>query len=240
MKTTPIAHRGLHSNTLPENSLGALRAAIEAGFPVETDVRITKDGVLVIFHDETLLRMTGDKRRVRDCTLCELRALRLMGSGEKIPLLSEYLETLSGRTPLLLEIKNEPHFNKTEFAGRISAAFSGYCGKYAVQSFNPFYLAEYRKLRPEIPCGVLACANSTKQDFGGSLFWRIKAHAVKHMSFNKKVKPDFISYCVSDYPQKETERFEGLKLAWTVRNSEDEAYARKYADNIIFENYLPL
>lgn len=239
LKNIPVAHRGLHDENKPENSLSAFEAAIHAGYSIETDVRLSMDGELMIFHDDTLLRMTGVNKRVNELTANELNELRLGNTEERIPLFAEFLEFLGGRTPLLLEIKNEPRADKKEFIGKIAASLDGYSGKYAVQSFNPFYVKEFKRLCPEIPCGVLATADSGKQDFDGSVFWRIKARAVKNMSFNKSVKPDFISYHFPDYPQKSTERFHGLKLGWTVRSPEDETQARKYCDNIIFEHYLP-
>lgn len=239
LKSIPIAHRGLHDEGKPENSIPAFQAAIDTGYTIETDVRLSKDGELMIFHDDTLTRMTGVNKNVNELTASELKTLRLGGTEERIPLLAEFLELLGGQTPLLLEIKNEPKANKNQFIGKIAASLEGYRGQYAVQSFNPFYVKEYKRLCPDIPCGVLATAQSTKEDFNNSVIWRIKARAVKNMSFNKSVKPDFISYHFPDYPQKSTERFHGLKLGWTVRSREDEAEARKYADNIIFENYLP-
>ncbi len=236
---TPVAHRGLHDESKPENSVAAFHAAIQHGYAIETDVRLSSDGKLVVFHDDSLFRMTGVSARVEDLSASDLSMLRLAGSRENIPLFSEFLEELNGKVPLLLEIKNVPSADTKEFIAKISEALKGYGGEYAVQSFVPFYVKEYKRLRPEIPCGILGTAVSEKEDFGGSLLWRIKAHVIKNMSFNKKIKPDFISYRFSDYPQKATERFEGVKLAWTVRSPSEEKTARKYADNIIFENYLP-
>lgn len=64
----PIAHRGLHGIDVPENSLLAFQKAIDAGFPIEIDVRPIDDGTVVVFHDEKLTRMT-DPRRLRSATL---------------------------------------------------------------------------------------------------------------------------------------------------------------------------
>lgn len=238
LKNLPVAHRGLHTEEVPENSLAAFERAIDAGYAIETDVRLSKDGKLVVFHDDTLARMTGVDRRVEELTAVELKQLPLAGTSKRIPLFGEFLELLAGRVPLLLEIKNMK-VNKKFFIQKIAFELEWYPGEFAVQSFNPFYVKAFKKLRPDVPCGVLATAESTKADFGNSPFWKIKARAVKNMSFNRTVKPDFISYRFSDYPQKATEKFDGLKLGWTVRSMEEEAQARKYCDNIIFENYLP-
>lgn len=235
---TPIAHRGLHDGEIPENSIRAFEAAAKAGYPIETDVRLSKDGVLYVFHDDDLRRMTGTDRKFIDCTSEELSAFRLNGT-DPIPLFSEFLKTVAGRVPLLIEIKNVPEADAKKFIGQISDELEGYRGVYAVQSFQPLYVSAFKRLRHEIPCGLLAMANSCKKDFGNSPFWRLKAYVVKHMSLNFRIKPDFISYHFADYPTPETDKFHGPKLGWTVRSEQDEAYARKYADNIIFEGYLP-
>lgn len=237
LEQIPIAHRGLHGKD-PENSMRAFEAAIGHGYAIETDVRLSKDGQLVLFHDDGLARMTGVKRAVSDCTVSELKELRLDGK-EKIPLFSEFLEELAGRAPLLLEIKNVPQAPTDEFIGKVAKALQGYAGEYAVQSFQPFYVKAFKKARPDILCGVLGTADSSKSDFGGSPFWRFKARVLANMSFNRLVKPDFISYRLEDLPRKQTEAFRGIRLAWVARSEQDEERARKYADNIIFENYLP-
>lgn len=237
MKTLPVAHRGLHDGTAPENSLSAFRAAIQLGYAVETDVRLSKDGELIIYHDDVLSRLTQSSRKVVDCTKDELKKLLLEGK-EPIPTLQEFLECIDGAVPILLEIKNVPEWNTRDFIAKVAAAFDGYEGEYAVQSFVPAYVKEYKKLRPAVPCGILATAGSSKADYGNSPFWRIKAYAVKHMSFNRSIKPDFISYSFMHYPNPATEKFKGIKLGWTVRSPEEEEYTRKYADNIIFEGYL--
>lgn len=235
----PIAHRGLHDENIPENSFSAFQAAIACGFPIEMDVRISKDGKLVVFHDDGLGRMTNANLLVKDCSFEDLSVLRLAGSQERIPLFSDFLNEIDGKVPLLIELKNLPNVNTKDFIKLFADEMKDYKGEYAVQSFQPFYIKAFKELRPDIPAGILATAQSSKADFAGSPIWRIKARAVRNMSFNKSVKPDFISYNFGDYPNKATEKFTGAKLAWTIRSPEDEEYARRYADNIIFENYLP-
>lgn len=235
---TPIAHRGLHDREKPENSLPAFKEAINCGFPIETDVRFTKDRELVVFHDDTLLRMTGDGRAVLDCTLEEIRGLLLEGK-ERIPTLEEFLRFVAGRTPLLIEIKSMDGVKAEEIASALAHALENYAGDYAIQSFQPLYVKAYKALCPHILCGVLATAQAGKEAFGGGPLWRVKAYIVKNLALNFTVKPDFISYCFADLPRKCVEKFKGFKLGWTVRSHEEEAQARKYVDNIIFEGYLP-
>lgn len=236
LTSLPVAHRGLHDGDVPENTMPAFLAAARKGYAIETDVRLSKDGKPFLFHDDHLSRLTGHSGAFFDYTAQELSAIRVAGK-EPIPTLETFLKELNGACPILLEIKNVPQWNTKEFIKKVSDAFESYRGEYAVQSFNPAYVKAYKKLRPAIACGLLATALSSKADFGGSPLWRFKAYAVKHMCFNRTAKPDFISYRFADYPNRATDKFKGVKLGWTVRSVQDEEYARKYCDNIIFEGY---
>ena len=103
---TPIAHRGLHDETCPENSLRAIEKAVEQGFPVEIDVQVTSDGRAVVFHDWSLLRLTGLDARVRLTTASKIATLCLAGSVERIPLLEDVLDAIGGHQAVIIEIKN--------------------------------------------------------------------------------------------------------------------------------------
>lgn len=232
----PIAHRGLHGKDCSENSLAAFEGAARAGYAIETDVRFTKDGQIAVFHDDDLKRMTGDCRAVSDCTMEELRALRLP-CGERIPTLAELLGAADG-APLLIEIKNMKGVSGEKIARALADGMKGYAGEYAVQSFQPFYVKAYQKLCPKVPCGLLAKAHYGREDFSGA-FKGVQRRLLESLRIDAWLKADFLSFLFSDYPTRGTERFKGSKLAWTVRSSKDEAVARRYADNIIFENYLP-
>ena len=105
-----------------------------------------------------------------------------------------------------------------------------------MQSFDPFYAKAYKALAPAIPCGELAQAKMSEK--GDPLSWKIKARLLSRLKLNFWVKPDFVSYGFWLLPQRCVTKFKGAKLAWTVRSPEDEAQARQYVDNIIFENYL--
>lgn len=230
----PIAHRGLHGDGTPENSLAAFRTAAEAGYAIETDVRFSKDREVVVFHDGSLRRMTGDERDVCDCTLKELRELRLAGTDERIPTLKEFLAAADG-APLLIEIKSMPNVAGEEIGAALLSGMKGYRGEYAVQSFQPFYARAYKKLCPEVPCGVLACADYNPKELGK--FAKFKAFLLRDLRLNFVVKPDFVSYSVWDLPRKSVQKFKGIRLGWTVRSPLEEERARKYVDNVIFENY---
>ncbi len=107
-----VAHRGLAPG-YPENTLAAYREAIRLGAEVlEIDLRGTKDGEIVILHDETLERTTNGKGKVTDFTLAELKKLDA-GKGERIPTYEEVLQLVNGTgVKLLLDIKESPVLNK--------------------------------------------------------------------------------------------------------------------------------
>ena len=150
---TPIAHRGLHEG-VPENSRAAFARAIEEGYAIETDVRRTKDGTLVVIHDDNLKRMTGTEGKVSRTSYRELADLRLCGTEEKIMTLQEFLEYVDGRAPVLLEVKDL--YTVVNFPREVVHVMQQYRGEYALQSFNPFYVHRFKQLAPDVLRGQLA------------------------------------------------------------------------------------
>ena len=99
---TPVAHRGLHDDILPENSIPAFRAALERGFNIEIDVHLSSDGHLVVFHDDNLKRVCGVDKKVAKCTLEELRTMRLKGTENTIPTFDEFLALVDGKVDAVI------------------------------------------------------------------------------------------------------------------------------------------
>ena len=96
-----IAHTGTYE--FPENTMGGLRRAVEVGADmIEVDLRLSKDGVAVVFHDQTLYRMTDGAGYVIDKTYEELRRLRVGDTDEYIPTLAEIVAL---PIPLNIEVK---------------------------------------------------------------------------------------------------------------------------------------
>ncbi len=147
----PIAHRGLHSDKCPENSLSAFLRAIAHNYPIELDVQLTSDGKLVVFHDWVLERMTGNKKSVSEITFAELEKLRLQNIDEKIPLFMEVLQLVSGRVPIVIEIKHRGLNMK--ICEKVKDILYNYSGDVAISSFNPFVVRWFKKNMPEIVRG---------------------------------------------------------------------------------------
>ena len=235
--TKPIAHRGLHDSKLPENSLGAFDAAAKNGYPIELDVRLTDDGTVVVFHDDALGRMTGKDGYVSKISSSELNECKLLNGEKKpsdfcIPTLKEVLELVDGKVPLLVEIKNTGSVGSLE--KKTATLLSEYKGKFAVQSFNPFSVEYFKVNMPDVPRGILSCY-FTKDEVKGS----IKRNLLKKLKLNKICKPDFVSYCADNLPNKYVTKTKLPVLAWTVRSNEKAEALCTVANNIIFEKFTP-
>ena len=230
----PIAHRGLHNTTVPENSLGAFEKAIEAGYAIELDVQLISDGTIVVFHDDNLSRLTDNDGYLKILTKEDLKYLSLLDSDEKIPTLQETLNFVDGRVPLLIEIKNDGKVGDLEKG--VLELLANYQGKFAIQSFNPYVLEYFYKHAPEIPRGQLSSY------FRDTKLSVMKKFALKRMLLNNKIShPDFISYEAKRLPNRFTKKYKELPLlAWTVRSESEYLKVVKYCDNIIFEGFEPV
>ncbi|MBQ1942017.1 MAG: glycerophosphodiester phosphodiesterase [Clostridia bacterium] len=226
----PVAHRGLHGDGVPENSLTAFLRAKEAGYAIETDVHLTADGVLVAFHDDNLKRMCGVDKNIKTATAKELSSLTLAGTAEKIPTLDEVLDLVNGAVPLLIELKSN---GEKGLERAVCKRLMKYSGAFALQSFDPFILIRVKKIAPDMLRGQLSSF------FLDQKFGFLKRTLLKNMYFSPWVKPDFISYDATNLPFKRAKKPGKPLLCWTVRSLEQEKKARAFADNIIFENYLP-
>ena len=234
-----IAHRGLHDMAAgcPENSMPAFRRAADAGFGIELDVRLTKDGVPVVVHDEDLFRMAGVRRKVADMELPELLKCRLAGTEERVPLLSEVLKTVGGRVPLIIELKAEVRCR--ELCERVTALLDRYPGKYCIESFSPAVLWWFRQHRPLVLRGQL----STDQWKEGNRQWWYADPFLKWCAGNFLTRPDFVAYNLAfrhTLPVFVLSRLWKAEMAaWTVRSREELEACRKYCSIFIFEGFLP-
>lgn len=230
---TPIAHRGLHDKDCPENSISAFQKAITEGYPIELDVQMIADGTVIIFHDESLSRLTDNDGYIKFLNKSDLDILRLKDSKEKIPTFEEVLKFVDGKVPLLIEIKNPSKVGELE--KKVIELLKDYKGEYAIQSFNPYVLEYFYKHAPNVLRGQLAgYFKKEKLSF-------FKKYALKRMLLNKKIShPDFISYEARKIPNRFTRKYRKLPLlAWTVRSQSEYIRVVKHCDNVIFENFEP-
>lgn len=229
-----IAHRGLHTDEFPENSLPAFQNAIKHGTPIELDVQQIADGTLIVFHDNSLQRLTGKDGYVKNLTKEVLKNHFLNKTEYSIPTLQEVLDCVNGQVPILFELKNRNKVGSLEkdFWNTIK----NYKGDYAIESFNPFTLEWFKKNAPNVLRGQIA--SYFKNEKNMSFFRKL---LLRRMSFNKKIsEPNFISYNAKDLPNRFVKKFKELPLlAWTIKTQEEYLNILPYCDNIIFENFDP-
>jgi len=240
--TRPIAHRALHDASRPENSLSAVRAAVEAGYGIEIDVQPSADGVAMVFHDETLNRMTALTGPITSRTADELKTIPLQDTPNTIPTLSDVLTAVGGRVPLVIEIKDQsgtlgPKVGTLEDA--VARQIEGYAGPLAVMSFNPFSVAQMLDLAPDVPRGLVTCSFEDEEWAAINSDWR---HALAQMSQLEGAEAAFISHHATDLhsPSVAHARTKGAAiLCWTIRSQGAADAALKIADQITFEGFTP-
>ena len=120
-----IAHRGYHC-VYPENSIRAFAEAINRNMSIELDIRMTKDGYIVCMHDRYTKRLLGVKGKTSKMTLKNIQRFNIKGSKEKIPLFEDVLKKISGRVPILIEVKG--YINR-EFLSKLFFFIFNYEGK---------------------------------------------------------------------------------------------------------------
>jgi glycerophosphoryl diester phosphodiesterase len=232
---TPIAHRGLHDQSRPENSLSAIEAAVQRGFPVEIDVQMSADGRAVVFHDWNLLRLTGLDARVRNTHSGKIAGLRLAGGTERVPFLEDVLDLIKGRQPVVIELKNRKRPCALE--PEVSRILRSYQGDVAIHSFNPFSLGWFRVNHPGLCRGQISCSFDT-DDMAG---W--KKLILANYGMNWMSRPQFISHHWKQLPAIVPiflRRIMGMPLlTWTVRSAREHSAALRQSDNVFFEAYIP-
>ena len=231
------AHRGLHDHEHADNSLSAFRLAVKNGFGIELDVRLSKDGVLVVFHDDTLERVAGVEGRVIDYTAAELAAMHLSGTEEGIPTFEEVLALVGGRVPLLVEIKESASDSAVSLA--VAEMLKGYSGPLLIESFNPLSLGRIKEALPQVSRGLL-CDHYTKRPE----FRKLTYYLLQWFLLNFKARPDFYAYNYQNrtyIPFRLIRRLHKLPVfAWTVRTQLDKEICKESGfASIIFEDFNP-
>ena len=226
------AHRGLWNAELPENSLAAFRNAVEHGYGMELDVHITADDQLVVFHDDSLLRMCGVDRKITECTLSELRQLRLRGTEETIPTFDDVLDLVAGRRPLIIEVKHNRRMDL--LCSKVWERLKRYEGPFCVESFNPLAMRWFKRHAPQVIRGQLAEGVKGKRP--------LLAHLLAALVGNVASRPDFIAYdALSDRNRTMAlmRRLRPWLVCWTVRSPQQMEECRARFDLQIFEGFLP-
>lgn len=223
LRGATFAHRGLHGPGVPENGLSAAAAAIARGFGIECDVHKSADGTPMVFHDDSLERLTGQPGRLAERTAAQLGATRLLGSADTVPTLRELLDLVADRVPLLIELKAPEDGRIGALCLAVRRVLEGYRGPHAVMSFDPAIVAWFARHAPHTVRGLVV----TEQD-DKALPGRLRRHRALW-----RARPDFLSYDIRDLPARfpAAQRRRGLPLVtWTVRSPELLDRALDHAD----------
>lgn len=232
----PIAHRGLwRPGGPPENSLAAIEAACAAGHDLEVDVQLTADGRAVVFHDPDLKRMTGRRGRVRDLTAAELGRIALAGSDETVPTLDQALAVIGRRATIFVELKT-PVGDEGPLERAVARALEAHPGRAMVVGFNPFALAELRRIAPAIPRGL---SGSGRVDYDARLapYDAGRAFRDEHLELVAPVA------LIAGKDLLPSDRLAALRdgglpvFAWTLRHPDEVERLRRRCDAFMYEGF---
>ncbi len=236
----PIAHRALHDRTRRriENSASAIRAAKAAGYAIEIDLQLSSDGLVMVFHDDDLARLTAEPGPLNAHTAANLSRIKLTGSDDTIPTFAQVLALVAGTVPLLIELKDQTRtLSETDarLEAAAAAALESYSGPAALMSFNPHCIAHLARLAPQIPRGLTTSAYGSDWDLP-----QATRDAMREIPDYNRTQSSFISHEATDLarPRVVQLKSQGATiLCWTIRSPEAEAQARQIAQNITFEGY---
>lgn len=228
-----IAHRGLHKKdrSVPENSMAAFTAAVDGGYGIELDIRLSADGEVVVFHDESLERVCGVAGRVADTTLEDLQRHPLFGTNQRIPTLRQVLQLVAGRVPLVIELKpGDDYKTLCREAWRI---LRGYDGDICIESFDPRVVRWFFKNVPGVLRGQLAAHPK-------NLRQGPRGYAVGWLLTNFLGRPQFIAYNKGPRPRiaRLVMRF-CMRVGWTARPEDNRFLLELENDAIIFDFFEP-
>jgi glycerophosphoryl diester phosphodiesterase len=238
----PIAHRGLHdaAKGIVENSASAVKAAMGRGLAVEVDLQCALGDMPIVFHDAKLDRLTHATGPVAARDVETLAGIALRNSEDRILTLPGLLGLVNGYVPIVLEVKST-WTREGRFEANIARLLQGYPGPVAVMSFDPYCVAAFRTLAPELPRGLVAGAFAHARDWPQLTLWQ--RLAMRNLLTSAIARPHFIAYDIKALPAVAplvASTLFGLPLiTWTVRTDEERQRALRYADAMIFEGIVP-
>jgi glycerophosphoryl diester phosphodiesterase len=238
----PIAHRGLHdaADGTIENTAGAVRAAIAAGYGVEVDVQVSADGEAMVHHDDVLGRLTDGEGRLDRLNAAELKRIPFRGSTERMMTLPDLCDLVAGRATLLIELKSR-FDGDARLPARVAEVLAGYRGGAAPMSFDPRQITLVRQKAPRLACGIVAAK------YRPHPYWDLMPpwmrYGMGYLVTAVVARPQFVAYSVSDLPALAplfARRVLGLPLlTWVVRTEAERQTATRFADQMIFEGFRP-
>jgi glycerophosphoryl diester phosphodiesterase len=238
----PVAHRGLHdaARGILENMPGAVQAAIAGNFSIEVDIQLSADGEAMVHHDNALGRLTEGSGALLGKTAAELKAVKFKNTPERMMTLGDLCSLVAGRVPLVIEVKS--HFNgDRKLVARMAEVLAGYSGPAVGMSFDPDQVLALRELIPSRPRGIVAEREYTEDEWPEAS--AAQRRGMTHLRHAFRTRPHFVAYWVNELPAAApwiARNIFGLPLlTWTVRTPDQRASAARYADQMIFEGFVP-
>jgi len=236
----PVAHRGLHDTSagIIENTASAVAAAVAAGYGIEVDLQISRDGEAMVYHDDALGRLTEGDGRLDRMDAAELAAVPFEATSDRMMTLGELLDLVAGKSALFLELKS--HFDRDgRLPARAADVVRAYAGPVAVMSFDPWMMEALQELAPGLPRGIVGQRAYRRAD-KSPLSARDK---LSYVMRGLRSRPHFVAYNVNDLPAAAPlfGRYAlGLPLlTWTVRSPQERRRAERWANQMIFEGFRP-
>ena len=238
----PVAHRGLHDRArgIIENMPAAALAAVDGNYSIECDIQLTADGEAMVHHDDALGRLTEGSGALLDMTAAELKAVRFRDTAERMMTLGDLCALVKGRVPLVIEVKS--HFDgDRKLVKRMAEVLASYSGPAAGMSFDPDQVLALREQMPALPRGIIA-QRKYDDDYWKKLTPEQRQEML-HLRHAFRTRPHFVAFWVDQLPAPApwiARNIFGLPLlTWTVRTPEQRERAARYADQMIFEGFLP-
>jgi glycerophosphoryl diester phosphodiesterase len=238
----PVAHRGLHdaARGIIENMPAAAQAAIAGNFSIECDIQLTSDGEAMVHHDDVLGRLTEGSGALLGKTAAELKAIKFKDTPERMMTLGDLCALVAGRVPLVIEVKS--HFNgDRKLVKRMAEVLASYSGPAVGMSFDPDQVLALREIMPHLARGIVAEREYTATDWPEAS--PEQRRGMTHLRHAFRTRPHFVAYWVNELPAAApwiARNIFGLPLlSWTVRTPDQRERAAHYADQMIFESFVP-
>ncbi len=236
----PIAHRGLHdaAHGIVENTASAAAAAIAGQYGIEADLQISADGEAMVFHDDTLDRLTEGVGPLRGAPASALKRVPFRATTDRMMTLGDLMDLVAGRATLVLELKSR-FDGDLRLAARTAAVLAAYRGPVGVMSFDPALIIELRRIDPRIVRGIAAGRRYPPPVW--NFLGPAKRFELSCLLHAWRSRPRFLAYRVDDLaaaaPRTARSAFGLPLLAWTVRSAQDRTMAARFADQVIFEGF---
>jgi glycerophosphoryl diester phosphodiesterase len=238
----PVAHRGLHdvARGIVENMPGAIDAAIAGRFAIEVDIQLSGDGEAMVHHDDALGRLTEGSGKLIDKTAAELRSVAFNDTSERMMTLADLCARVAGRVPLVIEVKS--HFDgDRRLVKRMAEVLQTYSGPVVGMSFDPDQVLALRETMPKLLRGIVA-QRSYDDGYWAKLTSEQRA-SMRHLRHGFRTEPHFVAFWIDQLPAPAPwiarNIFGCPLLTWTVRTQDQRARAARFADQMIFEGFLP-